>query len=561
MLLFQKRIIDDGPFSGNGFESHLKEINKWIKYFVDLWKKSINLLIFSCLFNISFAQSVKRIEIPSRVNDQTYQVITLGDEGVMLLSKTGKTSYNITKFDVELQQTWSVNGELEENQSFVDYHKDGRDIYFLFSKYNSDLYQILKVSTGIGIVQKLFFENIKRFEISEFKVHNEIAYLAGMVKDESVLMSVNLAKMQPRILAGGLKGTASISSIDFDDVNNLVVVSYSVKKGRSSYVVVKRINQNGKIVEQLGVEPDEDYGLLTGKLFPLKDGTQLMIGNYGYRGYQSNGVPMSQGLYISKVDGETPEYLKMHSFTDFKNFFKFLTEKQQERIEKKIKRKKGQGNDLKLNYRVLVHDIIQKDNQYILVAEVFYPEFRTNNTYGSPFYGSSFGSPFGYGYNSLNALRLSRYYGLNSWAWNPWMYSSYNNNNNQQFDGFKYTHAIVAGFDQKGNMLWDNSFSFDNVKSMDLKEKVRISLQNDDIALVYSNKGKLASKIVKGSEVIEGTKVIDIDTQREGDKVRDTETDDIEYWHQNFYLAWGYQKIANRTDGSRRVFYLNKIAF
>ena len=517
-------------------------------------------LIISGLSIVSVAQSVKRVEIPSRVADQTYQVITLGEEGVLLLSKISKTTFNITKFDTELQQSWSVNGELEENQSFVDYHRDGHDVYFLFSKYNSDLYQILKVSIGIGMVQKLFFENIKRFEISEFKVHNEIAYLAGMVKEEPVLMSVSLNKMQPRILAGGLSGTASISSIDFDDVNRLVVVSYSVKKGRSSYVVVKRINQNGKIVEQLGVEPEEDYGLLTGKLFPLKDGTQLMIGNYGYKGYQSNGVPMSQGLYISKVDGETPEYLKMHSFTDFKNFFKFMTLKQQEKIEKKIKRKKGQGDDLKLNYRVLVHDIIQKDNQYILVAEVFYPEFKSNNSYGSPFYGSGFGSPFGYGYNSLNALRYSRYYGLNSWAWNPWMYSSYSNNN-QQFDGFKYTHAIVAGFDQKGNMLWDNSFSFENVKSMDLKEKVKINVQNDEITLVYSNKGKLASKIVKGTEVVEGTKIIDIDTQKDGDKVRDTETDDTEYWHQNYYLAWGYQKITNRSDGVRRVFYLNKIAF
>jgi hypothetical protein len=551
MLLFQKRMKTN---------EQLSIINERRSVYQLIVRIIVICLIVISVGNSAFTQSVKRIEIASRVADQTYQVITLGEEGVLLLSKTGKTTYNITKFDAELQQAWSVNGELEENQSFVDYHKDGRDVYFLFSKYNSDLYQILKVSTGIGIVQKLFFENIKHFEISEFKVHNETAYLAGMVKEEPVLMSVSLNKMQPRILAGGLKGSASISSIDFDDVNDLLVVSYSVKKGRSSYVVVKRINHNGKIVEQLGVEPEEDYGLLTGKLFPLKDGTQLMIGNYGYKGYQSNGVPMSQGLYISKVDGETPEYVKMHSFTDFKNFFKFMTQKQQEKIEKKIQRKKGQGDDLKLNYRVLVHDIIQKDNQYILVAEVFYPEFRTNNNYGSPFYGSGFGSPFGYGYNSLNALRYSRYYGLNSWAWNPWMYSSYNNNN-QQFDGFKYTHAIVAGFDQKGNMLWDNSFSFENVKSMDLKEKVKINVQNDDITLVYSNKGKLASKIVKGAEVVEGAKTIDIDTQREGDKVRDTETDDIEYWHQNFYLAWGYQKIANRNDGSRRVFYLNKIAF
>lgn len=521
------------------------------------------LLSFLILSIISFfqtnAQSVKRIELPTRGDDQGFQVITLGEDGVLLLTKTGKLSFNITKLDAQLQQTWSANGELEENQSMVDFHRNGRDVYFLFSKYNSDLYQIIKVSTGIGIMQKFFFENIRRFEVSEFKVFNDVAYLAGMVKEEPVLMSVNFNKMQPRILAGGIKGTASISSLDYDEANDLLVVSYSVKKGRSSYMAVKRINPNGKIVEQLAVEPEEDYGLLTGKLFSLNDGTQLMIGNYGFKGYQSNGGPMSQGLYISKVDGETPEYLKMHSFTDFKNFFKFLPLKQQEKIEKKIKKKKGKGDDLRLNYRVLVHDIIKKDNQYVLVAEVFYPEFRNNNTYGSPFYGSAFGSPFGFG-NSLNAMRFARYYGMNSWAWNPWMYSNYSNNN-QQFDGFKYTHAIVAGFDLTGKLVWDNSFSFDNVKSMELKEKVKIRYEGDEIALVYSNKGKLATKIVRGSEVVEGVKTIDIDTQKEGDKVRDTATDDIEYWHQNYYLAWGYQRIANRNEGSRRVFYLNKIAF
>lgn len=520
--------------------------------------------IIACLgIHYSNAQSVRRIEIPTRGDDQGFQVITLGEEGVLVLTKTGKLSFNITKYDAQLQQAWSSNGELEENQSMVDFHRDGRDVYFLFSKYNSDLYQIIKVSTGIGIMQKFFFENIRRFEVSEFKVYNEVAYLAGMVKEEPVLMSVNFNRMQPRILAGGIKGTASISSLDYDEANGLLIVSYSVKKGRSSYMAVKRINPNGKIVEQLTVEPEEDYGLLTGKLFSLNDGTQLMIGNYGFKGYQSNGGPMSQGLYISKVDGETPEYLKMHSFTDFKNFFNFLPPKQQEKIEKKIKKKKGRGDDLKLNYRVLVHDIIKKDNQYILVAEVFYPEFRTNNSYGYPYYGSAFGSPFGFGYggyNSLNMLRLSRYYGLNSWAWNPWMYSNYGSNN-QQFDGFKYTHAVVAGFDLNGKLIWDNSFSFDNVKSMELKEKVKIHSEGDDISLVYSNKGKLASKIVRGNDVVEGLKTIDIDTQKEGDKVRDTATDDIEYWHQNYYLAWGYQRIANRTEGSRRVFYLNKIAF
>lgn len=533
-----------------------------IRYTINSLTK-ISLLLTLVLFSAfnSIAQSVKRIEIPSNGDENRFQVIGIGDEGILLLSKTSKKTFNITKFDAELQQTWSVDGDLEENQSYVDFYRDGRNVYFLFSRYNSDLYQIIKVSTGIGLMQKFAFENISHFEISEFKVHNDFAYLAGMVKEEPVLMSVNLFKLQPRILAGGLKGVASISSLDFDDENNLLVVSYSVKKGRSSYMVVKRINENGKIVEQLSVEPEDDYGLLTGKLFSLQDGTQLMIGNFGYKGYQSNGVPMSQGLYISKVDEENPEYVKLHSFTEFKNFFKFMSQKQQEKIERQISKKRDKGSDLRLNYRVLVHDIIQKDNQYILVAEVFYPEFRNNNNfYGPGLYNSPFWSPYGYS-SGLNALRYSRYFGMNSWAWNPWLWSGSRSFDNQQFDGFKYTHAVVAGFDQKGNLIWDNSFSFDNVKSNELKEKVKIKLDNDDITLVYSNKGKLASKIVKGSNVVEGNKVIEVSTDQEGDKVRDTATDDIEYWYGDYYLAWGYQKISNKSGGSRKVFYLNKIAF
>ncbi len=521
--------------------------------------------VFFLEFTLAFAQSVKRIEIAGTTNSSDYKVITLGEEGVLLLSKVAKATYNIKKYDADLNEVWSVNGELEENQSYVDFCRDGKDIYFLFSKYNSDLYQIIKVSTGIGLMQKFFFENVRKFEISEFKVFNAHAFLAGTIKEEPVLMSVDLQKMQPRILSGGLKGSATISSLDYDRKNDLLLVSYSVKKGKDSFMAVKKISMSGKIVEQLAVEPEEEYGLITGKLFNVADDSQLMIGNYGFRGYQSNGVPMSQGVYMSKIEGEQAAFVKMHSFTDFKNFFNFLPPKQLEKMRKKIEKKKLKGNELKLNYRVLVHDIIKKDNQYILVAEVFYPEFRNMNMYGNPYYGygSMFGSPFGYAYNPIYAMRYARFYygGLNSWAWNPWMYSNYYGSGNQQFDGFRFRHAIVAGFDASGELLWDNSFSFDNFKSMDLKEKVKVKLEDDKILLVYSNKGSLKSKVIQGNEVKEGEKTIKIDTSNESDRIKDTETDDIEFWYNDYFLAWGYQKISNRAEGGRNVFYLNKISF
>lgn len=515
--------------------------------------------VFSIIFFFSensFAQSVKRVELQTG-GEPNIQVITLEGDGVLLLTKTGRTTFVVSKYDANLQLNWTREGQLQENLNYIDYYKSNREVYLLFSRSNRDTYEIIRVVSAIGVLQNISFENIRGFEISEFKVFNDIAYMAGLVKEEPVLMSVNLQKLQPRIIAGGIKGTANITSIEYKEAEDALLVSYSVKKGRSSYVILKKISPNGKILEQFTIEPDEDYGLLTGKLFTTTDGNELLLGNYGYKGYQSNGVPMSQGLYISKISEESKDPVKFHSFTDFKNFFKFMSQKQQERIERQIERKKDKGDDLKLNYRLLIHDIISKDNQYLLVAEVFYPEFRYNsNTYGSPYWGS----PFGYSY--MSPFMYYRYLGLNSWAWNPWLWSGTRGfNNGQVFDGFRYTHAVVAAFDKSGNLLWDNSFSFDNVKSMELKEKVKVKISDEDIRLIYSNRGKLATKIIKGNEVLESDKFIDIDTQNENDKVRDTMTDEIEYWYDNYYLAWGFQRISNKNEGSRKVFYLNKIEF
>ncbi len=552
MILLLQRLMNSSKLNVNLLSIQIYKLQLIFLFALSLW---------GGLGGAIFAQSVKRIEIPVPNENYQVQVISLKEDGLLMLTKTGKTTFTVSKFDNNLTKAFSLDGQLDENQSYVDYHREGRDVYLLFAKQNSDLYHIIKISTAIGVMQKYVFESISRFEISEFKVHNSIAYMAGMVREEPVLISIGLNISKPRIIAGGMKGTASITSIDFDDKEELLNVTYSVKKGRSSYVVIKKINVNGKIIDQFTIEPEEDYGLLTGKTFTTEDGTELLIGNFGYKGYQSNGVPMSQGLYISKVGNEKTEFLNYHSFTDFKNFFKFMSNKQQVKIEKQIERKKEKGSDLKLNYRVLIHDVLKKDNQYILIAEVFYPEFRYNNN-NNPYGG--FSTPMGM-YNSFGRSMfynpyLMNYWGTNSWAWNPWLYRS-GSFNNQQFDGFKYTHAVVAGFDLNGKLIWDNSFSFDEVKSMDLKEKVKVKVDNDILTLVYSNKGKLASKIVKGNEVIEGNKTIEITTNFEGDKVRDNQNEDIEYWHDNFYLAYGYQKISNRSEGSRRVFYLNKIEF
>ncbi|MBC7891749.1 MAG: hypothetical protein H7Y12_06005 [Sphingobacteriaceae bacterium] len=504
--------------------------------------------------------SARRLEIPVPANTDNFFTIPVRENGVLLLTQAGKSGYNLVRFDTNLDRVWQVEGTISDNLDYVNYSYDGKDVYLLFSKFRSNRYQVIKVYVGPGFTEKFDIYSVDKLEISEFKAHRDGVYIAGVVREQPVLLYTNLQTRQSKLLPSAMKGSAEIQTIDIDSVNHRVNVTYSVRKGKTYELVVKSFDEDGRQDSQVLLEPEEDFALLNGKLSPLTDTTQLMIGTYGYRSMQSTTRgPVSQGVYMSQITPAEVLPTRYYSFTDFKNFFNFLSPREQERKERQIARQKERGGDLKLNYQLLVHDLIPNGDQYVLVAEAFQPTFRyqNNNPYGGGFGGSPFfGSPYGGLYSPYG-------WGWGLWSMNPWYGGSRSfwGNNQQVFDGWQYTHAVVAGFDKKGTLLWDNSFEIDNVKTMKLKEKVRTSIREGQVALFYSNQGAIRSKVVKGNLVVEGEAEKTFSTVKEGDKIRRNTNDDLEYWYDNYFLAWGYQRIQNEAEGRRNVFYLNKIAF
>jgi len=510
-------------------------------------------MFFSVTFD-SAAQVVKRVEVPLANANSAIQAMPLGEKGVLLISKPDKGSFNVQKFDSNLDRVWSIDGPVEGNLDYMASSYDGQSVFLLFAKYRSSLYQIVKVNVGPGFVETFTINTIDRFEITDFKTLGYSVFMAGMVRNEPVLIHTLLTTSQTRVLPSAIKGSSAIQTVEVDTVNHLVNVCFAVKKGRQTKIVARSYEESGDLYAQVSVDPDDDYSLLNGRLQILNDSVRMVIGTYGYRNMQSTSNAASQGLYISKVVNNDLVFTQYHSFTDFKNFFNFMNERQQEKMEKRIRKKKESGDDLKLNYRLLVHDIVPKGNHFLLVAEVFYPEYRyQNNNMMGLGYGGLMGYPFGMGL-------------YNPYLWNP-MYGGRSGYNQQVFDGFTYTHAILADVDQNGKLVWDNSINFENVKSMELREKIKVqSASNGNTQLVYSHNGAIRSKLIKGSQVLDNDKVIPNSTNVEGDKVRKTTTDDIDYWFDKFYLAWGEQRIVNaagdpQTRGRRNVFYLNKIAF
>lgn len=532
-----------------------------------MMNRTVLIVMLAILGHSSIAQSVKRVEIPVPANSTEVFTIPLNQQGVIVLNQINKTNYTLTRFDTNLEKLWTVNGTMDASLDYVKHSYDGNNLYLLFSRYRSNVYEVVKVNIGPGFIEKYQIMSVDRMEVSDFQALKFSVFIGGVVNSQPVILFTNLIERKTIILPSALKNQAEIQSMELDTTTDILNVTYAVgTKGKNYQLVLKTFDENGKIVSQIAMNPDNEFAMMNGRLNLVSDSTEVMFGTYGHKNsIGSSRGPTSQGIYFSKlVDNEVAD-LKFYSFTAFKNFFNFMPNRQRERQEKKILDKKEKGEDLRLDYRLIVHDVIKKDGKYIMVAEAFYPEYRNNNfspygfgnswnSWGSPY--SSFYNPYRWGYGNYGLYSpFSSYY-------SPWGWGNRNYNNAQTFDGWVYTHAVVAAFDEKGNLLWDNSIELKDVKEQKLTEKVKASVKGDEIVLSYSNKGQIFTKIIQAEKVLEETQNKPIDTQLEGDKVKQTSSDNIDFWYNNYFLASGYQKISNDLEGGKRnVYYLNKVSF
>jgi hypothetical protein len=135
------------------------------------------------------------------------------------------------------------------------------------------------------------------------------------------------------------------------------------------------------------------------------------------------------------------------------------------------------------------------------------------------------------------------------------------------FDGYQYTHAVVIGFDKNGNLTWDNSFEINDVRTMNLEQFVKIHPEKKRISLLYLFDNVIRSKVIQGSEVLEGKSYdqLRIDSPDDFVRERDTQQTKLDYWYGDVFYASGIQHIRKKNDQSggisRRVFFINKIAY
>lgn len=480
---------------------------------------------------------VERYEIHLREGQsEPYKIVGLHEEGLLLYSPAiadGKDVIEVFKLDTTMQEKWRGFVQLEGNLNLVHSQSTARNIFFLLK----DRYQptadftIISVSIANGSYTTFSVKNKIPFNPTHFVITNDAALIGGYFNYRPLVVHYNFKKGVSAILPGFFNEPGEINQIRETAPGNFDIVVSTRNLNKRKCLWIRSFNTEGELTKTIILQPDEDKNLIFGKSVQTMGGEQIVSGVYGrYTDY-------SRGIFIARID-ELGEYtMNYYNFAELKNFFKYLKVKREARIKNRIERRRVKGRKNRFNYRIMVDELIPYGDKFIMLGEAFYPHYS-------------------YSTSSINqAIISSRFYGTPL------------TRNDLIFNGYQYTHAVVIGFDQTGNLIWDNSFEINDVRTFTIEQYVKLMPQEDQLVLLYLFENVIRSKIIQDDNIVEGKTYNSLKMAFNDDLVqlKDTEKSRLDYWYQNVFFASGIQQVRNVRDFGidihRRVFFVNKIVY
>lgn len=484
-------------------------------------------------------QQPDRFEIELTPYEESYNVLSGDDQGVLVYREmseyqSGSQLWKFTMLDTTLTEQWEKQYYLDRSHVYKGYDYDDNNFYFLFeitAQGSHDL-MLVQMDVATGDTLNYTIKNLVPIRLEAFEMASGAAIIGGYYNEDPVVIYYGLDSNKTKVLPGIFGNRTELVQVKIEkDIIKVLVTERTFDKKNT--LAIKTYDLEGNYLDNYVFKPDEDTGLIFGRVAEIDNEGTLICGTYGAR--KSD---YSRGLFVAQHKKDEGQVMKYFNFADLDNFFSYMKAKRQERVANKITRKKVKGKKVKFNYRLLVHDIIESDDSYIMLGEAFYIKYNSNTNFSRYAAGSN------YGYNpSPN-------------------YSSMN------FAGYRYTHAVVIGFDKKGNRLWDNSFQIEDVLSYSLDQYVQADVMDDKVVLLYMYNNEIRTKIINGSDVLEGKSYDEVKMSFDDDYVNNSNYSNIgglEKWYGHNFYAYGIQKIKNLRDSgvklNRKVFFINKIKY
>ncbi len=484
-----------------------------------------------------------RMELELKDGEEYYSIVSAEEEGIVLYrenireSRLRRQVYDIICLDSELKERWKSQLEVEGGK-LTGYEYSAGKVYLLFREESNkaDNYQIFTLDVATSLTARYTIDNAIPVELSEFTVVDNVVLLGGYVNFRPTVIYFDLLTDKYRVVPGLYANNSEILEIKTSEENKTFSILHTERLPDKQYTITtKTFDRECNLLFDFRLKPEPDRNLLYGRTTSFGDDALHIAGTYSH-----GNTKFSRGIFIANIHPDGSQNIKYYNYGDLKNFFSYMKARREKRMRNRIERRKIKGKKVKLNYKLLVHDVLEKKNSNILLGEAFYPKYssRPNYNYAGTYSG-----------------------------FNRALYPNLRHMEDSNLDGYQYTHAVVIGFDQKGNLLWDNSFEINDVVSPTLQKFVQVLPFDTFTVLLYMYEHEIRSKIIQKDEVLEGKTSDDIATLYEGDDVQSTGFDmgGLKEWYGPYFYAFGVQRIRNNSvnggNKDRKVFFVNKITY
>jgi len=453
-------------------------------------------------------------------NEPRYTAINLGENGIMIYRRIpGKKddNYELVKLDTTLKENWKGVIPINPNLEIILSRSHENTLFMLLKdpQYVGKDFIVLAINEFTGTYKAYQVRNIIPFYPSEFVPTSKSVLIGGYFNGRPLVLHFSFEQQSSRILPGFFNAPGELDQINLapDGTTDIIVSSRNFERRRALWI--RNYDAQGELLRTTILQPDEDKHLLFGRSLRLRDGRQVVCGIYG------RFTEYSRGVFVATVDITGSYSIRYYNFAELKNFFSYMRARQQKRVKERIERRTIKGKKIKFNYRLLVHNLIDYNNEFLLVGEAFYPHY-VYPRYSNP------------------QARTERI-----------------------FDGYKYTHAVVIGFKKNGLLSWDNSFEINDVKTFQLQQFVRVQPEEHRILLMYLFNNAIRTKIILNADVLEGKAVDPMRAGQFGEELDMDEenTERLDSWYGKYFFAAGTQSLKGRRGNFRQVFFINKITY
>ena len=504
--------------------------------------KAIFILSFLLATTFVFSQQLKttekRVEIDLKDGRYNEQVYTMGQYGVVVrsMSKDGglRSNYylhhDIYNTDLELYETDPI--DFDATHPIVATFEAEESIYHVAYKRNLPIY-IYQFDVKNKTSKRLDIElegKSNFYSIHSFYVVGQKAAAIGQGKNGAAFLFFDLEKQTATatpIVVEGYKQrrTAPINLQYLEEANKFYLSLRVIKSRMVSFAYLLSIDLNGKMASPQMIDEGGEKIIKSITVGAVGSEEVAIAGTYG-----ATVVGPNNGIYFASSSEGNIANITTYNFLDIPNYLSFLPERSQQRIENKKERKAKRGKELEANQLLVLHDLIAVDNDFLLITEAYYPTYRTETR-----------TTYVNGKATTTTVQV--------------------------FDGYQYTHAMIAKFNAQGELLWSQVFKmYLWYKPMVAKSFIRIAAQEQNsIQLVYADGKNIYSKSVSfDGEILNEKTSNPINTENDNDKIK-VSYSNISFWYDKYFLSYGVQDIKNRGDDDvkrrRKVFFMNKVSF